>query len=183
MLYIYLAMLETPEDKQKMTELYMTYREYLLRVAYNILYDQDDAEDVLHKAFLRVAQNMPKMDEVSCPQTRNFLVTIVRGLAINLYKKRKKVVELSFEELDEIKDDFEMEDRTVEEIGYEALHEAIEHLPDIHRVVLNLMYFRSFSTKEISKYLNLTEAAVKKRLERARHALQKILIEEGLYAL
>jgi len=179
MLLLALAMLETPEDKQKMTELYMTYREYLLKVALNILRNQDDAEDVLHQAFERIARDFEKIGDVSSHQTRNFLVIIVRGLAINLYNERKKVVKLPFEDLDEVADTVALEDQTLEQIGYEVLRKALEQLPEIHRDVLYLMYFEELSVKEIAGFFGLTESAVKKRLERARQALQKILAREG----
>jgi len=182
MLLIYLAMLETPEDKQKMTELYMTYREYLLKVAYKVLHNQEDAEDVLHQAFERIVRDFTKIGDVSSRRTRNFLVIIVRGLAINLYNEHKKVTELSFEDLDEFEDAFVVEDQTLAQINYEALREVLEQLPAIHRDMLYLTYFEELSIKEISKFLALTEVATQKRLERARQALQKSLSREGVCA-
>jgi len=71
MLNIYLAMLETQEDKDKMTELYETYREYLCNIAQSILHSKDDAEDVLHEAFLRIANDFTKIGEVSSRKTEN----------------------------------------------------------------------------------------------------------------
>ena len=178
MLLFALAMLETPEDKQKMTELYMTYRELLLKIALKILHNQDDAEDVLHLAFERIARDFSKIGEVSGHQTRNFLVIIVRGLAVNLYNERKKVIKLPFENLDDMADALETENQMLEQIGYEALRKALEQLPPMHRDVLYLMYFEELSVKEIAGFLGLTEAAVKKRLERARQALRSVLAGE-----
>jgi len=178
MLYIYLAMLETPEDKEKMTELYKTYREYLCNVAQSILHSEDDAEDVLHQAFLRIANNFTNIGEVSCRQTRNYLVIVVRGLAKNLQKKRGKQLDVPIEDL-EWADFMSMDNPQLEQIEYEALHQVLEALPAIHRDILYAVYFEGRSVKEIAKHIDLSEKAVQKRLERARQALQQVLIKGG----
>lgn len=178
MLFLYLSMLDTPEDKQKMTELYITYREYLLKIALEILHNQDDAEDVLHQAFLRLTNDLTKVEDVSSHQTRNFLVIIIRGLAINLYNKHKRTID--FEDMNAMSA-LTANDPILDQVSHEGLHEALGQLPAPHREVLYLMYFQDLPVRKIAELLRLGESAVKKRLERARWALQKILIEEGLY--
>lgn len=182
MLYFYLAMLETPEDKQKMTELYTTYREYLLRVALNILHSQDDAEDVLHQAFLRLAQDFTKIGQVDCHKTRNFLVIIVRGLSLNLYNDRRKVVEVSFDEVGQAEHPDMPEDQILKQYDADALRLQLECLPVRYRDVLYLTYYEELSSREIAQLINLSESGVRKLQERARHSLQKILRKEEMAA-
>lgn len=179
MLYFYLTLIESPEDKLKFERLYNEYREYLFRIALNILGNEYDAEDVLHQAFLRIADNINKVGEVSSHQTRNYLVIIVKGLAINLYNDGKKVIRLPLEDFEEMKDDFLVEEHIMEQIELDALRETLDQLPHHHRDVLYLMYYEELSVKSIAKQLKLSESATKKRLERARHALQKIWSSEG----
>jgi len=176
MLPMYLAMLETPEEKDKMTELYEAYNEYLYHVAQGILYNKYDAEDVLHQAFLRIANHFKNIGDVHSRKTRNYLVIIVRGLAKNLQKKRGEQLEVSFEEL-EWTDFMSIDDPQFEQIEYEALHQAIEKLPVIHRDILYAVYFDGHSVKEFSKHIDRSEKAVQKRLERARQALHQGLKE------
>jgi len=178
MLYIYLAMLETPEDREKMTELYEMYREYLCNVAQSILHSRDDAEDVLHNAFQRIANDFTKIGEVSSRQTRNYLVIVVRGLALNLIKKRGKQLEVPLDDL-EWADFMSIDDPQLDRIENEALYQALEELPAIHRDILYAAYFEGRSVKEIAKHIELSEKATQKRLERARQALQHVLKEGG----
>ena len=49
----------------------------------------------------------------------------------------------------------------------------IEQLPEKYKVVLILFYFENMKTVEISNLLDISEAAVRKRLERARDILKK----------
>jgi RNA polymerase sigma-70 factor (ECF subfamily) len=177
MLYFYLAMLETSEEQEKMTVLYKTYREYLLNIARKLLGNESDAEDVLHSAFVRVANNFTNIGEVSCHQTRNYLVIIVRGLALNLLRERRRANAISLDDFGEAEVSLTVEDQTLKQIEYEVLHQALDQLPPEYRDVLYLMYFEELSVKEIVKRINCSESAVKKRLERARQALGVILTE------
>jgi len=177
MLFVFLAMLETAEDKEKMSDLYSTYREYLLNVAQSILHNKDDAEDVLHQTFLRVATNFESIGEVSSRKTRNYLVIIVRGLALNLYKKRGKVVDVPIEDL-EGTEFFAVDDPQLELFEYEDLYPVLDELPVIHRDMIYLMYFEGLSVREIAKRIDITERAVQKRIERARQALKNVLERE-----
>jgi RNA polymerase sigma-70 factor (ECF subfamily) len=51
--------------------------------------------------------------------------------------------------------------------------EMIYNLPDKYKTVIILFYYENLDIKEISKVLHLSEAAVKKRLERARNILKE----------
>lgn len=51
-------------------------------------------------------------------------------------------------------------------------------LPVIYKDVLALKYVQEFSNDEIAKMLDISEAAVRKRLERAKRRLEEILEKE-----
>lgn len=56
-----------------------------------------------------------------------------------------------------------------------SLFEALCTLPAKERVVLQLYYYENYTTKEMSEMLSISEAAVRKRLMRARRALKEKL--------
>ena len=70
MLYFYISMVETPEEKTKVEQLYLNYRQTMYHVAYQILKDSFEAEDAVHGAFLRVIKNLDKIIELE-PQAVN----------------------------------------------------------------------------------------------------------------
>lgn len=57
---IYLQMLETPEEKSKFEQLYLEYKGLMFHVAYEILHNEQDAEDAVHQAFVKIAENIKK---------------------------------------------------------------------------------------------------------------------------
>lgn len=75
---IYLEILETPEEKLKFEQLYFLYRDKMYAVAFKILHNENDAEDIVHESFKAIIENFEKINDISCHKTWNYIVTIVR---------------------------------------------------------------------------------------------------------
>ena len=58
---IYMMMLETPEEKSLFEQIYLEYRGLMFHVAYEILHNEQDAEDAVHQAFVKIAENIKKI--------------------------------------------------------------------------------------------------------------------------
>lgn len=95
---IYLQMLECEEDKDKFEQIYLRYRGLMFHVAMQILQQEQDAEDVVHQAFLAVLKHLKKISRVECPKTRAFVVIIVERKAIDRLRERNRAAGLPFEE-------------------------------------------------------------------------------------
>jgi RNA polymerase sigma-70 factor (ECF subfamily) len=66
-----------------------------------------------------------------------------------------------------------------------AVHAAIQALPLAQRIPILLYYIDDYSQEEIAQFLDLSVAAVKKRLERARRSLEtrmKPMVQEYLHS-
>lgn len=57
---IYLQMIDSPEDRSKFEQIYMEYRSMMFHMANRILTNEQDAEDAVHEAFLKIAENIEK---------------------------------------------------------------------------------------------------------------------------
>ena len=57
---VYLQMIETDEDKSKFEEIYQEYRNLMYYVAYKRMQHEQDAEDVVHHVFVKIAENLLK---------------------------------------------------------------------------------------------------------------------------
>ncbi len=62
--------------------------------------------------------------------------------------------------------------------SHRDLFEAVLRLPEKQRSAMQLYYYEDYSIKEIAAILGCKEAAVKKRLSRARATLKQKLQEE-----
>jgi len=174
MLLIYLAMLDGEEDKSKFESLYLTYRKLMFHVANSILNDESLAEDAVHHAFVKIIENFHKVGEISCHKTKSYVVIIVRNAAINLYNSRKRQAALFLEDVKHCAATEPMSDA----LALDHLTKAILSLPALYRDVLTLKYVQELSNEEIAKILDITEATVRKRIERAKRKLEEILERE-----
>jgi len=59
---IYLQMIESEDDKVKFEEIYRKYKSLMFYAANKILHNEQDAEDAVHMAFIKIAENIKKMN-------------------------------------------------------------------------------------------------------------------------
>ena len=95
---IYLAMIDSPEEKIKFEIIYEQYKNLMFYTANKILGDTRDSEDIVHDAFLKIIEIIDSIDDPKRPQTRSLIVTITENRAIDLYRRRRSKTVVSFEE-------------------------------------------------------------------------------------
>ena len=176
-MFIYLQMLDTPEERAKFENLYYTYRRIMLYVAMQILQDHQLAEDAVQEAFLRLVKNFSKIGAVDCPRTRLFTVIIVRNVSLTMLAARKK--ETVIENPDTIiPPEYDLEEDVLEQIAYAEMLSAIRQLPVIYRDILYLQRVEEYKLTEIAKLLGIDVETVKKRAQRGRKKLLYQLAKE-----
>ena len=193
MLQFYLQLLDTEEEQRGFTLLYEIYRKLMHWVAKGILRDEGLAEDAVQEAFLRIAKNFYKIKEILCPETRNFVVIIVRNAALAMQQKQARDAEhcvydaaqgetqhASEDELHTILGQVSCGfDETADSLLAKELGLAVIGLPDKLREVLFLYGYLGYHMKEIAALLAISEDAAYKRLQRARNMLTQIWDREG----
>lgn len=180
MLGIYLRLLDTEEKQTRFRQLYEKYRNLMFYVAKGILKDDYLAEDAVHEAFIRIAKNFSKIGEISCPQTKNFAVIIVRNVALTMLEKERQNTHEEYDDglhsgsIDPASDS-DPDTSVLKASEYEALLNAVTELPDMYRDTLYLRYFNDFNMTEIASALGISKEAAKKRSQRAVKMLADIL--------
>lgn len=175
MLNICLTLIDTDEEKDRFTMLYEQYKHLMFYIAQDILKDEHLSEDAVQEAFLRIAKNFHKINEICCPQTRNFVVIITRNVSITMVKKEHYDIDLD----EYIKNETSETDHFFDLISDKILIHCILDLPDAYRDVLYLYHLYGYSFNEISSLLSITVETAKKRAQRSRLMLKKMLKKEG----
>lgn len=169
---VYLSMMETPEEKSRFEQLYLEYKGLMFHVAYEILHNEQDAEDAVHQAFVKISENINKIDDPVCPKTHGYVVTIVEHQAIDQYRKRKK------HQTTELIDDIQGTDVHYEEDN--DLTKCILQLPARYREMILLRYHHGYTVREIAKMLGLSLPSAIKLDQRAKIKLKKLCEEAGI---
>ena len=86
------------EEPSKLEQIYRQYKNLMFYTANQILHSERDAEDIVHSAFVKLAEVADKITEPVCPKTQGLVVVIVRRLAINQYNARKRRTLLPLDE-------------------------------------------------------------------------------------
>ncbi len=149
----------------------------MLNVAFRIVGNIAEAEDVLQEAFLDA---FGKVKEFRQDTTFGlWLKQIVVNRSINLLRKRRlELVDMESEQLENIAD-AETEDE--EEIQYQAamVKEAIKELPEGYRLVISLYLLEGYDHEEIGQILNISENTSRTQFLRAKRKLIDIIKHKG----
>jgi RNA polymerase sigma-70 factor, ECF subfamily len=169
-------------DVAAFDELINRYERKIFRLGMNITQNREDAEDVMQEAFLKSFQNLDRFQGNS-----RFYTWLVR-IAINealmkLRKRRPNQVSLDepiLENEDSVFRDVEdwgpsPEQRFAQTELNEILTHVIGELEPLYRVVFLLRDVEGISTEETAQMLDISVAAVKSRLLRARLQLRQKL--------
>ncbi len=153
---------------EKAARLYRQYGKLMYKIAYDILQNRQLAEEAVQEAFERVIKYLHKINEKNCPQTRHFLVIIIRNIALDIAKKELLIYASDAGELPDIADKDEVLDIVIARETAAELQAAIESLKPIYRDVYILRGARGYSVAEIAQMRNIKEETAKKRLARAK---------------
>ncbi len=173
MLTFYLSLTKSDNEKEKLELLYRKYKALMLNRAYEILRDGKLAEDAVHSAFLKVLKNLSKLDEVESIKTKAYIMVVLENTAKTMYTKEK--IYMSSELSENIPDITNVQRDTEVKLTAEAAAEKIALLPEKYRDVLILRYINELNDKEIASALGISASAARKRLQRAREKLRKLL--------
>lgn len=163
---------ELPAKKKALLQqLYETYREKLVKYADVMLKNHADAEDAVQQAFLYVLERPQSLRGADSPETYHYLSVITKHKALDILREKSRLA--GEEEIPE-----ESCDPTGEEAA--ALWPAMAALPPRAREMLLLRYADEVSIREIARLYEMTEAAVRQALHRAKKELKANLMKGGL---
>lgn len=155
-----------------MAELVKRWHKTFCNKAYWIVNDKQMAKDIAQDSWKTIIE---KIDGLNNPRTfASWSLRIVCNKSFDWVKKDKK----SKEHLESFKYEettHEIEDEQALETERQQLLKAINALPIHQQMVIKLFYTESYSLKEISKTLHISEGTAKSRLFHAREKLKQLL--------
>jgi RNA polymerase sigma-70 factor (ECF subfamily) len=169
-------------DERALAELYDHVAPWVLGVAFKILRDDDEAEEVLGDVFVQVWKNIGQHDASRGPLVP-WLLSIARNRALDLVRRRrrwkKKAERFDLQRAAEAGDAAPAPAPAESSVpGYPVhreVHAALAALPADQRQVVLLAYFEGLSHSEIAKRLSQPLGTVKTRLRTAQQKLADTL--------
>ncbi|HBI7095739.1 sigma-70 family RNA polymerase sigma factor [Clostridium perfringens] len=156
-------------NKESFGILIKNNKEYLYKMAFLYVKDEQDALEVIHETVYRAFLNIEKLKKAKFFNT--WITKILINVSIDFLKKKEKNEML--DESTPIKKE-RCEISTEEKLD---LYNAIDLLNDNYKTVIIMMYFNDMKIKDISRVMEIPENTVKTYLRRAKQALGEVLKE------
>ena len=173
MLAVLLMLLRTDEEREQFAQFYRQYEHLMYKTARQILDTQQDCEDVVQTSCAYLIDHLEKFSSYTSQQVAVYLVLLIRNRSKDLRNRQNRIV---FEDVENFTE--------ASAVGCEndsslLLEIAFEQLSERYKEALTLYYYNGLSIKEMAAFLQLSEAATKKLLQRSRDALRNALKAEG----
>lgn len=171
MLAYYLQILETPEEKLRFEQMYQKYRGMMYGVAYKVVRNDQDAEDAVHNAFMKIIKRFPKFQNALSRELVPQIAVIAKNEAISLLRKKRDEAPL---------EDWDSFSEAAEGVAdYHALVDSFTRLPQTYRAAVEMKLLLGYSDGEIASKLQISKTAVSTRISRGRQLLRSIVEQEG----
>jgi RNA polymerase sigma-70 factor (ECF subfamily) len=161
-------------DEAAFEQLVLRHQRYVFNLAYRVLGDYAEAEDMTQEAFVRVWRGLSGFRGQA--QFTTWLYRIVHNLCLNRLPGLRREL-LQTEPLEEVLADpgpsltdlFDTRERLA------FLHAQLNRLPEKYRLVLTLRYLQHLSYAEVAAALDMPMGTVKTHIHRARRLLRERL--------
>jgi RNA polymerase sigma factor (sigma-70 family) len=159
-------------DRHSYYQLYKLYNRSMYNVAYRIVSNEEEAQDVLQEAFISAFNNLESYRGDSAFGA--WLKRIVINKAITQVSK-KKMERFPDDERWDVKEEEPIDIFEGFPFTVEKVRATIESLPDGYRMVLSLYLLEGYDHGEIAEIMKITESTSKSQFNRAKKKLREIL--------
>ena len=143
---------------------------YLVALRYSKM--QQEAEDIIQEAFIKVFKNIKNFRKDS--SLAYWIKRIVVNTALN--HQRSKLYLYPMVDVNDL-EDWSDKESVISELGYEELLGLIQELPTGCQVIFNLFAIEGFKHHEIAKKLQISEGTSKSQYSRAKSLLAEKVMQ------
>jgi len=170
-----LMVIEQKADRKDIFEDLMTHQEQVFGICLGFTRNRQDAEELVQEVYLKAYAHKDSIK--AALSAKGWLLRIARNTCLDHQKKRGHVRTLSLEEAGEPADDCDIEKRQDRNERLEIVKEAVERLPRKLKEVFVLREYGELTYEEMSASLGTNLGTIMSRLNRARHAVMRLVRE------
>lgn len=172
-------------DIQAFKQLFENHQSDVLNLCLKLVGNRSEAEDVCQEVFLKVFQSIDSFEHKAKISTWIYRIAVNLCLNFNRKKKQMRFLRLDDKETEAYTDiydllmnppgeqpDFSLEQKEKEKIVWDA----VNALPESHRVVLVLQRYEGLSCEEIARVLESSVSSIQSKIYRAKENLSKKLL-------
>lgn len=158
------------EDRKYQKILWNQYSPKLMSLCLRYCKHQEEAEDALMEAFVRIYDKLPTF------RYQSSLETWMRRIAVNTAINKLRIQKDIWKELSESEYELGYDDFSMNQLEAQQILKLVEQLPVGYRMVFNLYVVEGYTHKEIAETLAIDEGTSRSQLSKAKKTLQQMLI-------
>ena len=166
------------QDKKIIALLYDQYGPTLYGIILKIVQSEEVAQDVLQEVFIKIWKNGTRYDTKK-GSLFTWMLNIARNTAIDKTRSASFRQKAKIQALDQTV--YNNASLTTEQnTDVIGLKNFVNGLEEKYREIIDLVYFRGYTQKEVEKHLNIPLGTVKSRVRIALRELKRIFDEQKI---
>lgn len=158
------------DDRHAYAILLQRYTHKVIRMAYTIVKNEDEAQDVAQDVFMSLLIALEKWDHNGSAKFSSWIYRITLNKAIDYKRKKKPTSSANLETIpDHHKDGYH---QLLEKQNAKVMQTHLDKLPDTQRQAIFLYYYKDMTIPEIADKMESTESAIRSLLKRAKAILR-----------
>ena len=159
-------------NKNAFATLVLRFQNQIFSVAYGIIANQQDAEDIAQETFIKAYNSIGKLNHVE--GFYKWLLRIAVNTSINYKKSSVFTPNVPIDEMNELVSQAQTPEEYVEKReGIKELGSVLAELTSEHRAILVLREVQGLSYDEIANLFEIPLGTVKSRINHAREKLRQ----------
>lgn len=156
-------------DAETFKKVFLPYHQKLYRIAYRIIQNTANLEDILQDAYIKLWNKRDEMQNVE--NTEAFAIVILRNTCLDYLRKTKNDYHTSYDidtpETTSLSNQIELKDNS------NYVKSLIDRLPEQQRQVMILKHWDGYSDEEIEDITGLSTGNIRVILSRARKTIRE----------
>lgn len=152
----------------------------MMFISLKVLHKTELAEEAVQDALVKILFNIDCINEIECPRTRGWVVTIIKRTALDKlkYENRRKHIGMDILEYTDINHEAS-EDKIILDLSVKNVIDAMKTLTPKYSETMILKYYYGYSTKQLANHFEISDDIARKRCERGKKLLIKRLKLSG----
>ncbi len=156
-------------DAETFKKVFLPYHQKLYRIAYRIVQNSDNAEDIVQETFIKLWNKRHDMQTID--NTEAFAIIILRNTSLDFLRKTKNDNHTDYDvdipETESLSKKLELQDEA------EQVKALINNLPDQQRQVMMMKHWDEYSDEEIEQATGISPGNIRVILSRARKTIRE----------
>lgn len=155
-------------DTEAFKKVFLTYHQKLYRIAYRILDDKQNVEDIVQETYIKLWNKREELESIE--NTEGFAIITLRNTCLDHLRKLKnnyQTYDTEIPEASSLSSEIELKD----EIKH--VKQLIEKLPEQQRLVMILKHWDGYSDEEIEQITGLNAGNIRVIVSRARKTIRE----------